>query len=63
MPNGYDVIVIDLDGTLLDRRGDVSERNRHALASAADAGVTVIIATGRSFRESRPSLERLGYEG
>jgi hydroxymethylpyrimidine pyrophosphatase-like HAD family hydrolase len=32
------LLVTDLDGTLLDRRGRVSERNRAALSAARAAG-------------------------
>ncbi|WP_211718366.1 HAD family hydrolase [Nocardiopsis sp. MG754419] len=41
------VIATDLDGTLLGRSGEVSERNRRALIDAADAGVRVVIITAR----------------
>ncbi len=49
----YDLLVIDLDGTLLRSDGTVSLRNRKALEQARDAGMEVIIATGRSHAESR----------
>lgn len=41
------LIAIDMDGTLLDSDGGVSERNIAALRSAEAAGVEVVIATGR----------------
>lgn len=41
------VIATDLDGTLLGRSGEVSERNRRALNDAVDAGVRVVIVTAR----------------
>src|SRR5437867_3036787 len=46
--NGYRALLLDLDGTLLDRRGDVSERNRAAVRAAREAGLEVYLATGRS---------------
>jgi hydroxymethylpyrimidine pyrophosphatase-like HAD family hydrolase len=36
-----------MDGTLLDSEGHVSERNRAALYRAEEAGIEVVIATGR----------------
>ena len=41
------LIAIDMDGTLLDSEGHVSERNRAALYCAEEAGIEVVIATGR----------------
>lgn len=47
-----DLIAIDLDGTLLDREHEVSQRNIDAVARARDAGVTVLVCTGRGLGES-----------
>lgn len=41
------MVVSDMDGTLLDAAGRVSARNAAALSRAADAGARVVIATGR----------------
>ena len=43
------LIALDLDGTTLDKKGKLSERNRRALQAAADKGVSIVIATGRPF--------------
>ena len=51
------LIVTDLDGTLLDRRGHVSPRNRAALKAAHDAGWHVAIATGRTWSESHRAID------
>ncbi len=48
------LLALDLDGTLLDSRGTITEENRAAIRSAEDAGVLVTIATGRRFRDARP---------
>jgi len=55
----YRLIGIDLDGTLLNRKGRVSDRNRDALIAARDAGVVVVPCTGRSWAESRMVIEQL----
>jgi len=59
----YDLLVIDLDGTLLDRHGRASERNCAAIHMARDAGVEVIIATGRAYVESQLVLSSIACEG
>ena len=41
------IIALDLDGTLIDDHGIVSDRNRRALHNAEAAGVEVVFATGR----------------
>jgi len=48
------LLALDLDGTLLDSRGNVPEANRRAIRDAEEAGVLVTIATGRRFRDARP---------
>jgi len=59
----YDVLVVDLDGTLLCRDGSVSPRNRGAIAQARDCGLEVIIATGRALAESRAALAAIQHDG
>lgn len=48
------LLALDLDGTLLDSNGKVTEANRTAIREAEEAGVLVTIATGRRFRDARP---------
>ncbi len=48
------LLALDLDGTVLDSYGKVSEANRSAIRAAENAGVLVTIATGRRFRDARP---------
>ncbi len=54
------LIALDLDGTLLTSRGDVSERNVAALQAAADHGHHVVIATGRPLHLVADLGEQLG---
>lgn len=42
-----DLVALDLDGTLLDPNDEISPGNRAAIARALDAGVRVVIVTGR----------------
>ena len=48
------LLALDLDGTLLNSRGEVAEANRRAIRAAEERGVLVTIATGRRFRDGRP---------
>ena len=56
------LLALDLDGTLLDSRGNISERNRAAIDSAREQGVHVALVTGRRFRDSRPVALELGLD-
>jgi hydroxymethylpyrimidine pyrophosphatase-like HAD family hydrolase len=51
-PN-YDLIAIDLDGTLLCPKGEVSKANIEAIDEARRAGITVTVCTGRGLLECR----------
>jgi hypothetical protein len=56
------LLALDLDGTLLDSRGELSERNLRAIAAAREMGVRVALVTGRRFRDARPLALRLGLD-
>ena len=53
------LIGIDIDGTLLDSRGHLPETNIAAIAAAVEAGVEVVLVTGRSFTFARPIADAL----
>ena len=48
------LLALDLDGTLLNSQGKISDANREAIRVAEENGVLVTIATGRRFRDARP---------
>src|SRR5688572_19266822 len=56
------LIALDLDGTLLDSRGRLTERNRAAVAAARARGAVVALVTGRRFRDARPLALQLGLD-
>src|SRR5438105_2273140 len=56
----YDLIAIDLDGTLLCPRGQVSEANIRAIERSKKAGVRVTVCTGRGFNECKHLTARIG---
>lgn len=43
----FDLIALDLDGTLLNSEEHVSPRNRRAIRTALDMGIRVVLVTGR----------------
>jgi hypothetical protein len=55
----YRLIALDMDGTLLDDEGRVSEANRRWIREALNAGVTVCLSTGRGLQSVRPYLDEL----
>jgi Cof subfamily protein (haloacid dehalogenase superfamily) len=48
------LLALDLDGTLLNSRGEISEKNLETIQRAEEKGVLVTIATGRRFRDALP---------
>lgn len=59
----YKAVALDLDGTLLDSHGQISEKNKNKLTALTNAGVLVILATGRYFVQMTDILGRLNYSG
>lgn len=55
--------MIDLDGTLLCKQGEVSEQNIHALDAVRELGMEVVVATGRSYIECKHIIDRIGHNG
>jgi len=58
--SAYRLLALDLDGTLVNSKGEISRENVHAVQRARDAGVRVLICTGRGLRECRRYLDVLG---
>lgn len=53
----YDIVAIDLDGTLVDHTGAIHPENIRAIDEARAAGVIVTLCTGRALIESRREIE------
>ena len=53
------LIAIDIDGTLLDSRGQVPEANQRAIAAAVARGIEVALVTGRRYTFALPVAERV----
>ena len=52
----YKLIATDLDGTLLNCKGRISDENRKALAALEKKGVHLSVATGRTYSEIPPEV-------
>ena len=61
--HGVRLVASDLDGTLLRPDETVSERTRRAVAAARDAGITVVLVSGRPPRNIGRLAERVGVGG
>lgn len=55
----YSMLAIDLDGTLLCSRGQVSQANREAVADARKHGLFVTICTGRGLVECKHITDQI----
>lgn len=56
----YRMLALDIDGTLLDRSGNLLPSTAAAVARAAEAGIRPILCTGRRYRRAMPVAEQLG---
>ncbi|SDY22959.1 hypothetical protein SAMN05421736_101724 [Evansella caseinilytica] len=54
------LIATDLDGTLLNERGEVSEENAQAIKKAVSKGIKFVVATGRSYDAANKPLQDAG---
>jgi Cof subfamily protein (haloacid dehalogenase superfamily) len=59
----YRLLVVDIDGTLLDRNGDISDTDIDALKAASGKGVMVSLSTGRVVEASMRFINRMGLDG
>ena len=61
MKHDIRIIALDLDGTLLDSKKNLSAVNRDALATAAAKGVLIVPTTGRFFGMMPPAIRDLPF--
>ena len=54
----YKIIAVDLDGTLLNSFGEISDVTKHAITKSIEHGTDVILASGRPIN----SVENIAYE-
>lgn len=53
------LIVIDIDGTLLDSDGYLPEENKQAIQQANEADIKIVLCTGRPFQSTKHFMEEL----
>lgn len=58
----YDAILLDLDGTLLDGRSELTQRTASAVRALDAAGFHVMLCTGRSPASTIPFHQQLGLD-
>lgn len=59
----YDLLAIDIDGTLIDRVGDIPRANVEAISRAQASGLIVLLCTGRNYAESVFAARGAGVTG
>lgn len=57
--NQYKILALDLDGTLLNEKNQVSPRDTQAVRRAQERGVQIVLCTGRNVREVRAFSDQL----
>ncbi|GLI84501.1 Cof-type HAD-IIB family hydrolase [Rossellomorea marisflavi] len=55
-------VASDMDGTLLNEKQEISEGNKEAILKAQQAGIEVIVATGRSYEEASYVVKEAGID-
>jgi len=60
MDKDIKLIAVDLDGTLLNSKHELSERNAKAIKKAIEQGVQVVLATGKTRYAAEKLLDELG---
>jgi len=59
----YKLIALDLDGTLLNDRHEITPQTRETVRRAHDEGAKIVLCTGRGPMSTLPILDMLGLEG
>ena len=59
----YELLVVDLDGTIVDARGQISVADKKAIAAAQARGVRIAVSTGRVVDACRKMITELKLDG
>ncbi len=59
----YRLLVVDIDGTIVDRYGSISAEDREAISRVRGSGIPVALSTGRVARACRQVIEELALDG
>jgi len=58
----YRVLAVDIDGTLVSQEEELTAATREALVRAGEAGIHIVLATGRRYSRTLHLVEPLGIE-
>ena len=59
----YKMIALDVDGTLLNDDHKLTDQTKYAVRRADEAGIYIVLCTGRGPMNAIPIMEELGLEG
>ena len=59
----FDLAAFDLDGTLLRRDLEITDRTLAAIEGLRERGMRLVVATGRRYESAIEHAERLGFDG
>jgi 5-amino-6-(5-phospho-D-ribitylamino)uracil phosphatase len=59
----YKMVVIDIDGTLVDKHGNLAEEDKYAVKRLLASYVIVVLCTGRVIKAAQPVIDALGLKG
>ena len=60
--NNYRLIVADIDGTLVNRQGKISDKDRAALCRVRELGIPVALSTGRGLQATMGIIKELALD-
>ena len=60
--SAFRLLALDIDGTLVNSRNELTPVTRAALQRAAAAGIRLVLATGRRYSRALPLVEPLGLD-
>ncbi len=61
--NPYKLLMVDIDGTLVNNEDNISSENLEALERAKNAGIHISLCTGRTVKSCRRYIDQLGLDG
>ena len=59
----YKLVAIDLDGTMLNRHGEISERTKETVRRCIEKGIEIVLASGRPIDSIKTIAGELGIKG
>ena len=58
----YKMLVMDMDGTLLNEEQEISQENKKMLKEAMDNGIAIVLASGRHYKGMLSYIRELGLD-